>query len=223
MRCPQNDASAVERDRAAAELDVDRDASRAGPGAGPGDGRRALIGMSYKGPSTGEQLRPKPSPLTTTGTGDAPGRSSRFLRPRRPRHLATAAPPRQAAEDLYGIFVSDRSRSPRGERVGRVLRGTTPRRQGLSQNFFHILRVPASPPQQRPRHSTEPTPDLHRNPTRLWIPACIGTVSREPSRGPGRRRAGGPRGRRVRRSGPPRAGRRGSRPPGGTAPGSRSR
>jgi hypothetical protein len=47
-----------------------------------------------------------PAEHLVTGTGDAPGRSSRLLRSRRPRHLASATPVRQA------VPVSCRSSSP---------------------------------------------------------------------------------------------------------------
>jgi hypothetical protein len=67
------------------------------------------LGKCEKGPHRYERQGPftrrsqDRSPATPpTGTGDAPGRSSRLLRSRCPRHLAIAAPRRQAAEALCG-------------------------------------------------------------------------------------------------------------------------
>jgi hypothetical protein len=71
--------------------------------------RTPALGKCEKGPHRYERQGPftrrsqDRSPATPpTGTGDAPGRSSRLLRSRCPRHLAIAAPRRQAAEALCG-------------------------------------------------------------------------------------------------------------------------
>ena len=142
--------------------------SAAVDGARSGNGRRALVGMSYKGPSAGEPPRASPRPSPSTGTGDAPDRSSRLLRPRRPRHLASAAPLPASWAATVRIFVSDRSRSPRRECVRRVLwPGTPSPTRGFATLFSTYLGF------RRVVHSGDPAsstdrPLLHRNRSDLW-------------------------------------------------------
>jgi hypothetical protein len=105
--------------------------------------------MSYKGPSLAITAG-KPATLTIDRSGDAPGRSDRLLRPRRPHHLASAAPLPASWAATVRVLVFGGSRSPRRECVGRVLwpGGQVP--QGVCEPFLDILRVPASRPQDCP-------------------------------------------------------------------------
>jgi hypothetical protein len=110
--------------------------------------------MSYKGPSL-VITAGKPAALTIDRSGDAPGRSDRFLRPRRPHHLASAAPLPASWAATVRVLVFGGSRSPRRECVGRVLWPGHRVPQGVCGPFLDILRVPASRPQEPPRFSTD--------------------------------------------------------------------
>jgi hypothetical protein len=165
--------------------------------------------------------RASPGPSPWTGTGDAPDRSSRILRPRRPRHLASAAPLPASWAATVRIFVSGRSRSPRRECVRRVLWPGSPAPQGLCATFSDIPRFPACRPQPTPSWSTDRPGPSTGEPPICGRPAPKSRLrTRRPRRRP-RPRAGADRHRTARRSAPPPAGRRESSRPARRSRGSR--
>jgi hypothetical protein len=177
--------------------------------------RRALIGMSDKGPSldvrrTGVPPRRRPVLVTLPVDPAAPPTPMASS----PGHRSPSAASRRGT---VRIFVSARSRSSRRKNVRRVLLPARRWPQEVSRLFFHILRVPVGPPHERPESSTEATPDLHRTTVqpvegRLRIRAARGP-SRTPPRTLWRPPTVGGRHRTVRRPGPRSAGRRRSRRP----------
>ena len=125
-----------------------------------------------------------------TGTGDAPGRSSRLLRSRRPCHLATAAPHRQAAEALYGSSSPTDPALPGGRTWGKfyVLKPQAHKGfPGISFTYFWFRRVlhrtTRAPPQTRagsPQISPRPVESARRASARALRPGT--KVEERPAR-----------------------------------------
>src|SRR6185436_15172527 len=75
---------------------------------------------------------------------------SRFLRPRRPRHLASAVPLRQAGEALCGSSSPTDPALPGGSAWEKFYGPGPQRHKGPAALFFQKLRVAACPPQATP-------------------------------------------------------------------------
>ncbi len=161
-----------------------------------------------QGPFRWGAPRASPWPSPSTGTGDAPDRSSRLLRPRRPRHLASAAPLPASWAATVWIFVSGRSRSPRRECVRRVLGPGGPGPQGLSDTFFRHTRSSGVSSTAGPGLIHRSTRLLHSSVDGLWTAGWTSRLSDPWPRRPPRPPAAADRHRTARRSGPPPAGRR---------------
>jgi hypothetical protein len=175
-----------------------------------GNGRRALVGMSYKGPSLTSDASRSPHSSPLTGGGDAPADPVLVSDPGGlvtwpPRHRPASWP------SVVRIFVSDRSRSSRRKCVRRVVCPGRLRPQGFSANIRHILLFPARRPQPAPR-----APQNAGSSPQMWASA-VETLRRNeqprrPTRHRRRSRAAPGRGHGARRSGPrPAARRRSSR------------
>ena len=174
-----------------------------------------------QGPFRWGAPRASPWPSPSTGTGDAPDRSSRLLRPRWPRHLASAVPLPASWAATVWIFVSGRSRSPRRKCVRRVLRPGSPAPQGFPEISSDILGFPACRPQPgRPRSTDRPLPSTGFGPT-CGRPAWTSRVRNPRSRTPPRPPATVGRPRTAQRSGPRPASRPWCGRPAPRSPGSR--
>src|SRR3954453_5252571 len=114
-----------------------------------------------------------PAEHLLTGTGDAPGRSSRLLRPRRPRHLACAAPLRQAGEALCGSSSPTDPALPGGSAWEKFYAPEPQHHKAfghISFTYFEFLWVLHNTSRLLHRRR----PDLHNAAATLWKSCFVG-------------------------------------------------